>query len=64
MGFRLASGPSSLEDIRDGLFHPTAAYTKGMIDWEAAQKVIFSLIPFLRRLFETEAAWRDFRGHF
>ncbi|OWZ50131.1 hypothetical protein J010_01400 [Cryptococcus neoformans] len=38
MGFRLASGPSSLEDIRDGLFHPTAAYTKGMIDWEAAQK--------------------------
>lgn len=56
MGFRLAPGPSSLEDIRDGLFHPTAAYTKGMIDWEAAQKVIFSLIPFLRRLFETEAA--------
>lgn len=32
MGLRLGSGPSSLEDTPYGLFHPTAAYTKGMID--------------------------------
>lgn len=45
MGFRLPCGHTSLEDRPVGLFHPTAEYTKGMIDWDAAQKVDASHIP-------------------
>lgn len=45
MGFRLASSPTGLEETPDGLFHPTAEYTRGMIDWEEVQKMDSSFIP-------------------
>ncbi|KJE04383.1 hypothetical protein I311_01865 [Cryptococcus gattii NT-10] len=45
MDFRLPCGHMSLEDRPVGLFHPIAEYTKGMIDWDAAQKMDASHIP-------------------
>ncbi|UOH81207.1 hypothetical protein LQV05_003874 [Cryptococcus neoformans] len=45
MGFSLASSPTGLEETPDGLFHPTAEFTRGMIDWEAVQKMDSSFVP-------------------
>ncbi|OXB37609.1 hypothetical protein J007_02627 [Cryptococcus neoformans] len=45
MSFCLTSSPTSLEEMPDGLFHPTAEYTRGMINWEAVQKMDSSFIP-------------------
>ncbi|KIR81082.1 hypothetical protein I305_03525 [Cryptococcus gattii E566] len=45
MGFRLPCGHANFEDRPIGLFHPIAEYTKGMIDWDAAQEMDASYIP-------------------
>lgn len=45
MGFCLPCGHTSLEDRPVGLFHPIAEYTKGIIDWDAVQKMDASHIP-------------------
>lgn len=48
IGFRLPCGHASLEDRPVGLFHPIAKYTKGMMDWDAAQEMDASYIPFYK----------------
>lgn len=48
IGFRLPCGHASLEDRPVGLFRPIAKYAKGMMDWDAAQKMDASYIPFYK----------------
>ncbi|KAL0255241.1 hypothetical protein I308_100037 [Cryptococcus tetragattii IND107] len=44
-GFPPPGGNANFEDWPIDLFHPIAEYTKGMIDWDAAQKMDASYTP-------------------
>ncbi|KAE8538377.1 hypothetical protein D1P53_004730 [Cryptococcus gattii VGV] len=61
-GLRLPCGHANFEDRPFGLFHPIAEYTKGMIDWDAAQKMDASYIPSYEDVFSDPAGSQARQG--
>ncbi|KAE8541145.1 hypothetical protein D1P53_002500 [Cryptococcus gattii VGV] len=63
MGFHLPCSHTSLEDRPIGLFHPLANYTKGMINWDVAQKMDTSFIPSYEDVPSDPAQSQSRQGH-